>query len=349
MKKSVLVILHAAFWVFTALLVLLIFQLIQASSWVIFGSRTAITPADHVKAIGVVLPAGACIFYAAYFSFPFFTKRVVRFGWLVVAMVLLLFAVSLPGYLQEKAALKGIEPNHIHGLLSMTLLISPILYFMVLGFLFKAFVEWIKDRKIKAELERDKMASQLELLQAKLNPHFLFNTLNNIDVFIQSEPVKASDYLRKLSGLLRFMLYDTALEKIPLEKEIDYIQEYIDLQRIRSVNADFVKFEVTGDTAGKTISPMILIHFIENAFKHATNKKITGAIDIRLEAAGNTISFHCKNHIQKGPQMPGEDKGLGILLLKQKLDLLYPGSYTLSVKEENNWYLVHLQIRLNDH
>jgi two-component system LytT family sensor kinase len=226
---------------------------------------------------------------------------------------------------------------------------GPLFYFNVSGFLFRACMEWLKDRKIKAELEKDKLASQLELLKSKIDPHFLFNNLNNIDVFIQEDPKQASEYLKKLSDILRFMLYEANAEKVPLSKEIEYIQKYIDLQKIRTSNINFVKFEIKGDTADKSISPMILIHFIENAFKYATNKKIEEAVMIRVDISATRLSFFCKNHITSIRESGDEKNGLGIRLLRQKLDLLYKKEYTLTAKEENNWYIVMLEIKLDEH
>jgi two-component system, LytTR family, sensor kinase len=142
------------------------------------------------------------------------------------------------------------------------------------------------------------------------------------------------------------MLYESNVEKIPLKKELEYIQKYIDLQKIRTANENFVKIEITGDTKEKHISPMILIHFIENAFKYATNKKIENAIEIRFHITENHLSFFCRNNIHEPKEIDRENSGLGIQLLKQKLELLYKNAYTLSAKEENNWYLVNLEISL---
>ncbi|WP_317897053.1 sensor histidine kinase [Aurantibacillus circumpalustris] len=344
MKKSVLIMFHLAFWIFTSLLIVLVFQIILASSWVIFQSRLGPTVSDNLKGLLIILPVGACIFYSSYFSFPYFAKRFIRFVWFFAAFFTLMLLISIPGYVQQKASLKGAEMSTMQGILAITVVASPLLYFIILGFLFRIFIEWIKDIKIKTELEKDKIASQLELLKSKINPHFLFNTLNNIDVFIQDDPIMASEYLRKLSDILRFMLYESNAEKIPLTMEIEYIQKYIDLQKIRTANEKFVNIEINGNTNGKYLSPMILIHLIENAFKYATNKKIENAIAIRFDITENHLLFFCKNHIHEPKEINTENNGLGIQLLKQKLELLYKNTYKLTVKEENNWYLVNLEI-----
>jgi hypothetical protein len=298
------------------------------------GPNKSYTYDIDYPAILIVNAIGACIFYFSYFSLNFFLKRPVQFVWILLFYILLGLIISLPADLFSEQA--GWD-------------LGPILYFNLCGFLFKACVEWIKDRKIRLELEKDRETSQLELLKSKIDPHFLFNNLNNIDVFIQEDPKQASEYLKKLSDILRFMLYEANTQKIPLNKELEYIHKYIDLQKIRTSNLNFVKFELNGDVTNKLISPMILIHFIENAFKFAGNKKIENAVVLRFDIIHNRLTFFCKNHISAAKELNHEINGLGIQLLKKKLDLLYKKDYKLNTSEENNWYIVNLQIPLDDH
>jgi len=286
-----------------------------------------------IPAVTIVTAIGACIFYGSYFSLNFFVRRPLRFTWIAAFYVVCSLVISLPADLLSQQA--GFE-------------LGPILYFNMCGFLFKACVEWVKDRKLKLELEKDSERSQLELLKSKIDPHFLFNNLNNIDIFIQEDPKLASEYMKKLSDILRFMLYEAGSEKVPLSTEIEYIQKYIDLQKIRTANTNFVKFEINGDVNNKYISPMILIHFIENAFKYASNKKIEDAVVVKFDLSENQLFFFCKNHIYATKEVSSEKNGLGTHLLKQKLDLLYKKNYKLVTKEENNWYIVSLEIQLDE-
>jgi LytS/YehU family sensor histidine kinase len=287
----------------------------------------------ELNAFVIILSSGIVIFYSSYFLLHYFAKKPIRFLWLAAFYVVFACAYII------------IQSNFS----DLLLFCVSLLYFNFFGLLFRTFFEWIKDRKIKAELEIDKIASQLELLKSQINPHFLFNTLNNIDVLILDEPQQASDYLKKLSEILRFMLYETNSERVPLSKEIEYIKKYIELQKIRTLNNKFVEFEITGETKDKFIAPMIFLHFIENAFKYSTNKKIENAISIRFDISENRILFFCKNHNIISRDTNPDKNGLGIQLIKQKLDLIYKKAYNLNVKEENNWYIVNLEIQLNDH
>ncbi|MDM8161720.1 sensor histidine kinase [Labilibaculum sp. K2S] len=265
-------------------------------------------------------------------------KRTIRFVWVAICNGILISILLL----LEKHDTGKVD------FLDFLILTLPIIYFSLFGFLFKTLIEWIKDRKIKAELEKDKVTSQLELLKSQINPHFLFNTLNNIDVLILDEPKRASDYLKKLSEILRFMLYETDTERVPLANEVEYINKYIELQKIRTSNDKFVELEIVGNANIGFIAPMIFIHFVENAFKYATNKKIENAISIRLDICDSKVSFMCKNHINSNDLNAQEYNGLGFQLIKQRLDLIYKGDYNLDVHEENSWYIVNLEIKLGN-
>lgn len=341
MKKSVLVMFHLLFWIFSGLMVSFVFQVVSIPARMFGGGAPGIQ--EYLAVLSIVFSIGACIFYASYFSFNFFVKRPSRFIWIALLYTLFVIAVII----KQKYEMPLNESNGIE-LLPIFYILTPWIYFNSFGFLFRTFIEWIKDRKIKAELQKDKIQSQLELLKSKLNPHFLFNTLNNIDILIQDEPSKASEYLKKLSELLRFMLFETNAEFIPLSKEIDHIRKYIDLQKIRTSNNDFVDLLVTGDYSEKCIAPMIFVHFVENAFKYATNKKIKEAISVKFEITDKSVSFLCKNHIHSMDLSVKEKNGLGLQLIKQRLDLIYNNDYTLHLMEKDNWYIVNLEIKVSN-
>jgi len=334
MKKSIILISHLLFWTITITLVYLILDLLYGLISIILMHAGKIPEnMQELHAFLIILSSGIIIFYSSYFSFHYFAKKPIRFLWIAAFYIV---CASMYVFIESDSS-------------DLLLFCVSILYFNFFGGLFRIFFEWIKDRKIKAELEKDKIASQLELLKSQINPHFLFNSLNNIDVLIQDEPQRASEYLKKLSEMLRFMLYESNTDKITLSEEIEYIKKYIDLQKIRTSNDKFVKFEVSGNASGKHIAPMIFIHFIENAFKYSTNKKIENAISIKFDISENRVLFICKNYYKTKNDINLDNKGLGAHLIKQKLDLLYKTSYDLNVKEQDNLYIVHLEIQLDEH
>ena len=189
----------------------------------------------------------------------------------------------------------------------------------------------------------------MALLRSQINPHFLFNTLNNINSFSTHDPEKTSYAIIKLSEIMRYMLYDAANEKVLLEKEIDYIKNIIALQKLRYKENDFVNFTVIGETVNIFIPPMIFLPFIENAFKHGSNS-ITNGIEIRLTVEGNQISFFCRNKIKElNETEKSQLGGLGIKNIKRRLELLFPDKHELKIAVENNEYLVNLKIHLNEY
>lgn len=209
----------------------------------------------------------------------------------------------------------------------------------------KGFITWFDEIKMKEELKQKNHETELALVKAQLDPHFLFNTLNNIDVLIVKDAVEASGYLNKLSDILRFMLYETKTDEILLRKEIEYIEKYIELQKIRTSNANFVSLQVTGTPGNKTIAPMIFIPFIENAFKHSTNKKIDNAISVRIEINEFEIIFECENKFDPNRKLKQESNGLGNGLIKKRLELIYPESHLLELTSTTNLYSVKLTIK----
>ena len=166
------------------------------------------------------------------------------------------------------------------------------------------------------------------------DPHFLFNTINNIDVLILKDPDEASSYLNKLSDIMRFMLFDTKTDKIPLKNELSYIEKYIELQKIRTSNTNYVSYEVTGNPIGKSIAPMIFIPFIENAFKHSDNKKIENAISIQINISTESTSLDCVNKYSLYKEKRKDSLGLGNELIKKRLNLIYPENHSLIIRSE---------------
>ena len=143
---------------------------------------------------------------------------------------------------------------------------------------------------------------------------------------------------------MRFMLYETKTEKIPLTKELTYIEKYIDLQKIRTPNINYINYHVEGDWDNLVIAPMLFIPFIENAFKHSENKKLDNAVNIKLAINKEMIIFECENKYSEGVDNKLEQSGLGNELIAKRLQLLYPNKHTLEVSNKNLTYSVKLVV-----
>jgi hypothetical protein len=270
-----------------------------------------------------------------------FWKNAALFVLIIIPVVVLAFmqvtgvaALSLPESLSGK------------GLLPWLGTISGILFCGVLGTLYRFSIDWFNNLHLRKELENTKLQGELNAIRSKLNPHFLFNTLNNIDALIQTDPVKASAALAKLSDLLRYVVYETEMEKISIQKEIEIISQYIDIEKIRLSNPDSVSFcsSVSKDTQ---VPPMIFLPFIENGFKHSNLNNTGQKLDISISENNNELLFHCINTVI-GKKEDNNNTGVGIKLVRKRLELLYPDKHNLEINQTDNEYSVTLKIDFSD-
>jgi sensor histidine kinase YesM len=210
--------------------------------------------------------------------------------------------------------------------------------------LVRGFVAWYDEVTLREELTRRNFETELALIKSQLNPHFLFNTINNIDVLIAGNPKLASEYLNKLSDILRYMVYETKAETIALTTELDYIGKYVELQKIRTANPGYVRFEVAGDPGGMRVAPMLLFPFIENAFKHTEGRKSAHSIRIKVSVEKNVLLFECENSYRASPDGKQDFGGRGNELVKRRLALSYPGRHALEVADDGATYRVKLTL-----
>jgi sensor histidine kinase YesM len=334
MKKYVVVLLHLGYWfmylfVISGLLLVLDHTKIHVISPAFFGA---------------IIPAviGFYFFYGILFDKYLAKKELFKF-------FLFLVLVSIMAAVITEVIIHSIfnVSSDFGSVFFSGLFISFIgMVNGILALVMKGFITWYGDIKIKVELNKKNYETELALMKAQINPHFLFNTINNIDVLILKDPAKASEYLNKLSDIMRFMLYETKTEKITLEKELSYIEKYVELQKIRTTNPNYVKYEVNGGPENLLIEPMLFIPFIENAFKHAENKKVDNAIKILFEVEKNKIKFVCENAYSIDAQLKPEHSGLGNELIQKRLALLYPNKHTFEVVNKNGIYTVNLLLSL---
>jgi LytS/YehU family sensor histidine kinase len=207
-------------------------------------------------------------------------------------------------------------------------------------------MEWFKNERQKKEMEAEKLASELAFLKSQVNPHFLFNILNNICSLARKKSDETENAIIKLSQIMRYMLQDSKDEKVSLEKEVEYLQSYIELQRLRLPEAVKINFSTEGRPELFSIAPLLLIPFVENAFKHGVSYQDSSEITIRLICSWQMLSFHVENHIAKH-QEGAKDQGSGIGLknVMRRLDLLYPDKHCLEIRDDGNQYEVELEIQ----
>ncbi|MBK5286245.1 MAG: histidine kinase, partial [Bacteroidia bacterium] len=198
------------------------------------------------------------------------------------------------------------------------------------------------------ELQKDNLQLELNALKAQVNPHFLFNTLNNIYSLALRKSEKTPEMILKLSDMMRYLLYECNVAQVPLQKEINFINNYIELEKIRHDKNVKIDFSLTGNLDDSEIAPLLLIPFVENSFKHGVNALVgKGWVDIRLNIMNKKLSLVVVNSKPENNNGTGKEKGIGLENVKKRLELLYPGKYTLSIEPQEEKFLVNLSVDIN--
>jgi sensor histidine kinase YesM len=208
---------------------------------------------------------------------------------------------------------------------------------------YKVFKEWINDQERFAELEKQKLNTELAQLKNQVNPHFLFNTLNNLHVLIQTNPDKASNIVLGLSDVLRFQIYDSQHDQVLLSKDIEIIEQYLELEKIRRDNLT-VKIAVEGSTVGVFVPPLLFINFVDNAIKHS-NARGESIINILFQLKNKELYFTISNS-KVALKTEHEKGGLGLPNIKKRLELLYSNTHTLEIADNPDLFTVKLKIPL---
>ncbi|GAA4924168.1 sensor histidine kinase [Mucilaginibacter defluvii] len=218
------------------------------------------------------------------------------------------------------------------------------LIFVFLSIVLKFSTDWFLNERIQRDLENQRLTAELSFLKSQVNPHFLFNSLNSIYSLAYQRSETTPEAILKLSEIMRYMLYESNDNKVDLEKEIHYLQNYIDLQKIRFGYKAFVEFEVKGDVTTQRIAPLLLISFIENAFKHGVANDPETPIKMNLTVDNGTLDFHIEN--KKHTNNRDASGGIGLSNVKRRLNLLYPKKYTLDIDDTETCYVCNLKLVL---
>ena len=221
----------------------------------------------------------------------------------------------------------------------------------VIGFVtaIKLAIDWIKQKEYLTETNEMLLENELKYLRSQIQPHFFFNTLNNLYSLTIDKSDKAPDLILKLSDLMKYFLYETGKEFQTLENEISHIQDYIEIEKLRYDENLKVNFNINSKTKKVIVKPLILIPLVENAFKHgARNSKKNGYITIDLNATSNLLDFRIENSFEKPTKkIKAQIGGIGLTNLKKRLDLNYgPDFFNLDIIKEKNKYIAHLKIKL---
>lgn len=352
MKKSFVILIHLGFWACYFLLIFIVLAVYSRSGTHVSGQEGRVMTALYSILLFAFIPSMISYFLYYFILFPRYLQQkkivpAILMG-LLISMVASILGYILHRYFIETGQLEDMDEGGIHGRSTAvrTLMVMTFIGALcgMVALVIKGFITWFNEIKLKEALTEKTHQMEMALIKSQLDPHLLFNTINNIDALILKDSVVASEYLNKLSDIMRFILYETKGDKISLAKEIEYIDKYIALQKIRTANENYVHFEVTGMPGNKMIAPMVFIPFIENAFKHTTNKKLENAIMVHIFIKDESTRLLCENKFDPNAKVQYDTGGLGNELIRKRLNLLYPGQHQLDVHKTDDRYSVNLTI-----
>jgi hypothetical protein len=284
-----------------------------------------------------------------------------KYGWYALALCVLLLAdpcvfLSLQHLVALQAFPQRVNSTKFFSMGSWTVEVIICIYALGLATGVKFAKDTLINQHLQKEREKHYLETELKFLRAQIQPHFFFNTLNNIYSLTLKKSDQAPDIILKLSDLMSYMLYESTAPLVPLAKEIDYLRNYLDVEQLRFGNRLTIDFSITGTTTGVQIPPMILILFLENSFKHGVKHNISDILlTIRLKVEEDSLFFHVENPISEeewspvpSPVFPqtADSKGIGLKNVRRRLDLLYGDRYTLDIREAHKIFIVSLKMPL---
>lgn len=303
--------------------------------------------ADLMEALITSILHVGCVAMAAYINYFIFLPRFLKnkniiaylFGYLPIFAVLITIYVFVKRHQMS-------ESEHIGYFYSSKFVVqhsvSTIFIVIFVGML-KFAEDWLELEAKRKEVENEKLTAELTFLKAQINPHFLFNTLNNLYYLAFTNSPNTTEVIAKLSQMMRYMIYDSNHAKVLLSKEIEYIENYISLEKLRLNNQIPISFEIEGNITQAQIVPLILITFLENAFKHGVSNNSTNAyISVKLAVSNQSLIYTVEN--SKLKSSIHEKSGIGLRNVSRRLDLSYANKYQLDVEDGETDYKVKLTL-----
>lgn len=330
---------HIIYWVFDIFI------------WACFWTLMVHTFWHNLFKMVVLLPVFILYSYpVAYWAVPkiLLKGKFVRFvifvllwgvlGWFINQLFRFYIFIPAQEAMHFKNVFKGIKDPA--GYLCLITTTSGVVVFAI-------FKQWIQKQRQWLQAQQEKITAELQLMKAQLHPHLLFNTLNNIYSFSLEQSSKTPGMILKLSSLLSYMLYDCRTDEVRLEKEIEIMKNYVDLERERYGDRIEISWSAEGDIKDKFIAPFLMLPFLENAFKHGTSEQIEKpwlGVDISVKHD----VLRCKIANSKNEYVVYNNNGIGISNVKKRLEFIYPEKYELKMSDEGNFFVVSMVVKLND-
>lgn len=338
MKKHINIFIHLGFWIF-----IWAFPLLATLT-----NNPQMTPQWITHILYTNLFTLIAFYYSYWFVAPFTIRQshwyhgVLFFTGAAIILVLIKFSGY---YIMDPWLDHLLEKNH---LLVWPRLMGDAfnsLLVMGIGILIRFTINLSAERQQKADLQLQQQSTEMALLKAQINPHFFFNTLNNIYSLVYKKSDDAPAALLKLSEIMRYMLYETKADTVPLEKELVHLENYLELEKLRLKESSFVSFKIKGDPSGYMIPPMLLLTFVENAFKHGKRKVEHPGIIIRLRIGVDDMNFTVINYTREHDTMQKNSEGIGLQNVTRRLELLYPECHELEILHVKDQFKVSLTLK----
>lgn len=352
-------------WFYTYKIYHLFFWFAYHFGWWTLSSGSPLTAANNIlfspyttKFLFYVVFQALAVYFNLYYLIPTYLEKGAYGKYLLWVLGTILVAASciISGYyltaFLSDLSFEALFGKNSFGQLVISNSLPSTAASMTLAMSIKLAKNWIHAQKRQQLLEKEKVETELKFLKSQFNPHFLFNTINSIFVLIHKNPHMASDSLAKFSDLLRYQLYECNEAKIPLDKEMDYLSNFIELGRLRLDKTVKVAVEIQEIRGSQfQIAPFILMPFIENAFKHVSQvNNYDNSISIKLSQTETGIILDIANSTlppEKGSFELWENGGIGLANVKRRLELVYPDRYTWDIMQEAYSYRAMLTLELD--
>ena len=324
----------------------LIFQLLLHATIFIFYSIDKHNPHVHFYQVAFFTNYAIAAFLINYILLPrlYYNKKYWKF--VISGVLLLAWVIIVEEFVLEQIFFPISRGQVFTGFFYTLFDIMPVILLLT-GFKF-AWDAHQKHKEVTA-LQHEIKESELRFLKSQINPHFLFNNLNNLYSYATENSPKTPTIILELSSVLRYMLYDCKEDFVPLSKEIEHLQNFTQLNQLQIEERGHVTFSSTNSMGSYKIAPLILSVFVENAFKHSTasqNKDITIEVKIAVSSKG-ILSFECRNSFTPIGNVQGLTSGIGLENVNKRLELMYPNKHSLNIQSTEREYIVKLEISLN--
>ncbi|MCF2876359.1 MULTISPECIES: sensor histidine kinase [unclassified Tenacibaculum] len=331
--------------------------LIHSSIWLTFilfvGTQLYLDKGKVPLPFLARISLGIVFFYINYLVLVpklLFKKKVFLY---VIAVLLVVYlgalmyrSLDFSSYFESLSQNINLEAYKSFSIKSFAISVMFNIILVILGAVIKTYLAWTKNETDKKDIESQKRITELEVLKSQINPHFLFNSLNSIYSLTVKKADEAPEAVIMLSELMRYMLYQANDDFVLLEKEISYIENYVNLQKLRLIDKEGISLNVSGEITNQKIPPLLLISFIENAFKYGVDPIKNSKIIVTIDVDDTHFKFECVN-VKNRKQIDDINSGIGLKNTKERLKLLYPNKHKLEISDKDNLYKVSLQLRIS--